>query len=133
MNDKRIFRILIVDDNQIARKGLRVLINSFSHNWKNDIQIKVVGEAENGQEALILAQELVPNLIFMDIKMPRMDGLEATKLIKEKMQSVKVVVLSMHRNQQAAAIQSGADDFIEKGTDAQAIKHVISKFIQVNS
>lgn len=120
---------MIVDDNQAARKGLGALLNSFRWKQAYAMYTEIIGEAENGQEAVRLAQELVPDLIFMDIKMPIMDGLEATKAIKGNMQDTKVVILSMHRDQQKAAIQSGADAFIEKGTDAQKIKQVLSRFI----
>jgi len=132
MNEKKLFRILIADDNQTARKGLSALLNSFNRKRVQELNIEIVGEAENGQEAVALALDLVPDLIFMDIKMPLMDGLEATKMIKEKLKETRVVVLSMHSDQREAAIQCGADDFIEKGTYPQTIKQVVSGFILKN-
>lgn len=96
------------------------------------MNIEIIGEAGNGQEAVTLAQNLLPDLIFMDIKMPLMDGLEATKMIKDKLKETRVVVLSMHSDQREAAFNSGADDFIEKGTDAHMIKQALSRFIFEN-
>ena len=115
MNEKKPYRILIADDNQTARKGLGALLNSFNRNRAQAWNIEIVGEAENGGEAVTLARELMPDLIFMDIKMPLMDGLEATKRIKETLKDTRVVVLSMRGDQREAAIRVGADDFIEKG------------------
>lgn len=125
MNEKKPYRILIADDNQTARKGLGALLNSFNRNRAQAWNIEIVGEAENGGEAVNLARELMPDLIFMDIKMPLMDGLEATKRIKETLKDTRVVVLSMRGDQREAAIRAGADDFIEKGTAPQMIKQIV--------
>jgi YesN/AraC family two-component response regulator len=128
MIDKKDIRILIVDDNQSARKGLIALLNSFGRRQQLDFVIKIVGEAENGQEAVSLSKKLIPDLIFMDINMPVMDGLEATRIIKKQEKNTKVVILSMHGNQRETAINVGADEFIEKGNEAQAIKQVVLRF-----
>jgi len=128
MIDKKDIRILIVDDNQGARKGLIALLNSFGRRQKPDFAIKIVGEAANGQEAVSLSKKLAPDLIFMDINMPVMDGLEATKIIKTQQMNTKVVILSMHGNLRDAAINIGADEFIEKGAEAQAIKQVVLRY-----
>lgn len=125
MNEKKPYRILIADDNQTARKGLGALLNSFNRNRAQAWNIEIVGEAENGGEAVNLARELMPDLIFMDIKMPLMDGLEATKRIKETLKDTRVVVLSMRGDQREAAIRVGADDFIEKGNAPQMIKQIV--------
>ncbi len=129
MKKKKPFKILIADDNQIARKGLSALLNSFHRKKEHPMGLEIIGEAANGQEAVMLAQDLTPDLIFMDINMPTMDGLEATKIIKEKTGNIKIVVLSMHNDQQETALQNGADAFIQKGTSAQTIKQVLSRFI----
>ena len=116
-------KILIVDDNPTARKGLGALLISFRQ--INAYKIEIVGEAANGQEAVALAQKLVPDLIFMDINMPLMDGLEATRLIKKILKETPIVVLSMHSDQREAALQSGANDYIVKGTETHRIKQVL--------
>lgn len=132
MIDKKYIRILVVDDNQNARKGLIALLNSFGRRQGPEIEIKIVGEAENGQEAVSLSKKLTPDLIFMDINMPVMDGLEATRIIKTQEMNTKVVILSMHGGQRETALHIGADEFIEKGTEAQAIKQVVLRFSKNN-
>jgi len=129
MKKKSNYKILIADDNPMARKGLSALLNSFNRRQENGIKVEIIGEAENGQEAITLAHDLVPDLIFMDINMPIMDGLKATKMIKDKLRNTKVVVLTMHADQQDAALQCGADGFIEKGSGAQKIKQYLSRFM----
>lgn len=128
MKNKQPYRILIADDNKASRKGLRALLNSFSKSYDDQMQVKVIGEAKNGLEAVAMAQELKPDLIFMDISMPCLDGLEATERIKKWSEDTKIVILSMHSDQQEAAFQKGADEFIAKGTDAQIIKQVVIRF-----
>lgn len=128
MTDKKLFRILIADDNPNSRKGLGALLSSFRRIKTSQMQIEIVGEAENGQQAVELARELAPDLIFMDINMPQLDGLQATQIIKREQQNTNIVVLSMHSDQQEAAYKSGADEFIAKGSDALIIKQVVLRF-----
>lgn len=81
-------RILIVDDHELARKAMRMIVAA-------DPQFEVVGEASDGQEALALTEQWMPDLILMDISMPGMSGLEATKRIKERFPYVKIVVVTV--------------------------------------
>lgn len=82
-------RILIVDDNQMFRDGLKQLIN-------READMEVAGEAENGQKAVALACELQPDVILTDIKMPVMDGVEATRRILSEKPHMKILALSMY-------------------------------------
>lgn len=116
-------RVLLVDDHAIMRDGISALIN-----LQDDIEI--VGEASEGKEAIEKARELVPDVVIMDISMPEMDGLEATRRIKKKNPSVKVLVLTQHDNREyiLSTIKSGSDGYLPKralGLDLVAAIHAI--------
>ncbi len=102
-------RVLVVDDHAIMRDGISALLD-----LQDDIEI--VGEASDGKEAIEKARELVPDVIIMDITMPEMDGLEATRRIKKKNPSVKVLVLTQHDNREyiLSTIKSGSDGYLPK-------------------
>ncbi len=86
-------RVLLVDDHRIVRKGLRVLLESSG-------EVSVVGECENGSDAVQAANELVPDVVLMDISMPGMDGATATRQITARHPHIKVLVLTMHNEPQ---------------------------------
>ena len=86
-------RVLIADDHTIVRSGVRLLLETES-------EILVVGEALNGEEALTMAESLQPDVILMDIAMPGVDGLQATRQIKARWPEIKVLVLTMHRSEE---------------------------------
>lgn len=100
--------VLIVDDDRASREGLRELFELRPN-------INVIGEAMNGEEAVDLTTSLHPDLIVMDVQMPKMDGLEATRQIKQQSPGVRIILLTMYREYRAAALRSGADAFLIKG------------------
>ena len=102
-------RILFADDHAVMRQGLIKMISG-----QPDIQ--VVGEAANGREALDLARNLRPDAVIMDVSMPEMDGIEATRLIKAELPEVRVIGLSMYEDEQIAQSMSeaGAEAFVSK-------------------
>lgn len=87
--------------------------------------IEVVGEASDGQEAVAQAESLHPDVILMDVQMPVMDGLEATRRIKSQWPEVKVVALTMHANYRSQALAAGADAFLLKGCTAEELQAAI--------
>ena len=102
-------RVLVVDDHAILRDGIRSILESQE-------DIIVVGEASNGEEALEFAGNLLPDIVLMDISMPKTNGLEATRLIKERYPQVKVLILTQHDNREyiAPALGAGASGYVLK-------------------
>jgi DNA-binding NarL/FixJ family response regulator len=109
-------RIVIVDDHELLRQGLRSL---FEHQGG----FEVIGEARDGLGAVAVASELRPDVVLMDVNMPHMDGIEATRRIKAGAPGVRVVALTMHDNARvkAAMEAAGASAFVTKGEDAQSL------------
>lgn len=109
--------LLIVDDHVLFREGLCNIIER----WDD---FKVVGEARNGQEAVGLARELLPDIILMDIAMPVMDGLQATRLIAGELPSVRVVMLTMSEDEEDlfTAIQYGARGYVLKDIPSTGLR-----------
>jgi len=101
--------ILIAEDHTILREGLRSLLNT-------DQDFEVVGEAEDGREAIRVAEKLRPDLILMDLTMPKMNGLEAIKEIKKRSPASKILVLTVHKTEEyiLAALEVGADGYVVK-------------------
>jgi DNA-binding NarL/FixJ family response regulator len=102
-------RVLIVDDHAIMRDGIRALLGIYD-------DVEIAGEASEGREAIEKVQELTPDVVVMDITMPGMDGLEATRRIKKKNPKVKVLVLTQHDDGQytRSAIKAGAAGYVPK-------------------
>ena len=87
-----ILKILLVDDHEIFLKGLSMMLNEFN-------ELKVVGETNNGQEFLQMLNHIMPDIVLMDIKMPVLNGVEATKLAVEKIPDIKIIALTMFGEQ----------------------------------
>jgi DNA-binding NarL/FixJ family response regulator len=102
-------RLVIVDDHQLAREGLRDMLADAP-------DIEVVGEAANGREALLLCSRLRPELVLMDVRMPEMDGLAATREIKQRYPGVSVMMVTMHENPDylLEALKAGAAGYVLK-------------------
>ena len=105
----RPIRIILADDHQIVRQGLRILLEA-----ETDMQI--VAEADNGRKVLKLAQELLPDIVIMDLSMPELNGIEATRQILSGAPEVKVIALSMHSDSLFVLnmIKSGASGYLLK-------------------
>jgi DNA-binding NarL/FixJ family response regulator len=102
-------RVLVVDDHAILRDGIRSILESQE-------DILVVGEASDGAEAFEFVSNLQPDIVLMDISMPKTNGLEATRLIKERFPQVKVLIMTQHDNREyiAPALGAGASGYVLK-------------------
>lgn len=115
-----VIRILIADDHRLFRQGLR-------HVFEGCKEIEVVGEAENGRQAVNLARRLKPDVVLMDINMPLLDGVQATHLIGEASPASRVIILTMYRNDQYVfeAIKAGARGYLLKDIDEHQLIEAI--------
>jgi len=115
-------RILIVDDHELLRRGVHAIIAA---NSLGD----VVGEAENGEEAVKKVQQLNPDVVILDVSMPVMNGLEAARHIRRLAPSTKIVILTMHDSGQIgdAARQAGADAVVVKVDAASQLAETIRR------
>ena len=102
-------RVIVADDHHLVRQGIRMLLESSE-------DIEVVGEAEDGMAACALAESLTPDIIVMDISMPRLNGAQATEQIRSHLPETQVVVLSMHADESVVkrALRSGARAYVLK-------------------
>jgi len=117
-------RIVIAEDHTILREGLRALLSSHS-------DFDIVGEAKDGQDAIRRVEKLEPDLVLMDLSMPRMDGISAINDIKKRYPKIKIIALTVHKTEEyiLAALKAGADGYILKDATRNelilAIKSVI--------
>ena len=104
-------RIVLADDHPVVRMGLRALLDS-------EPDIQVVGEANNGVEALELVTSLMPDIVVMDISMPEMDGMEATRRIRDSFPETKVLILTVHAQERYLfpVLKAGAAGYVLKST-----------------
>ncbi len=115
-------RVLLADDHPIYRKGLADLL-------RGQPNIDLIGEADDGQEAVEMALQLRPDVILMDVSMPRMDGIEATRRIKEAAPEIRIIGLSMHEKgeMERSMRNAGADHYLVKTAAAEDLIAAILK------
>ena len=113
-------RVLVVDDHAILRDGIRSLLESQE-------DIIVVGEASDGVEAIELTGKLLPDIVLMDISMPKTNGLEATRSIKERFPNVKILILTQHDNREyiGPALSAGASGYVLKRSGRREMLNAI--------
>ncbi|MBN2213419.1 MAG: response regulator transcription factor [Bacteroidales bacterium] len=118
------YKIIIVDDHQLFRNGLRFILNELKN-------VEVVGEASNGQEFLDLLEYVIPDLVLMDINMPVMNGVDASKIALEKQPELNILVLSMYGETEYynTMIDIGVKGFILKDIDNKELEDAINKVI----
>ncbi|HXG41465.1 MAG TPA: response regulator transcription factor [Dehalococcoidia bacterium] len=107
--EQRVIKVLLADDHAVVRSGLRALLAA-------EPDLKVVGEAASGREAVEKAETLRPDVVVMDISMPDMDGLEATRLLRERGVPAQVVILTVHGDDEYLfrALEAGASGYVVK-------------------
>ena len=121
-------RVIIVDDHVLFRRGLEMVL-------ENENDIEVVGEATDGQQAVDKTSELMPDVVLMDVRMPRRSGIEATQRIKELMPHVKIVVLT-NSDEEAdlyEAIKAGASGYLLKEISSEEVADAIRSVVQGHS
>ena len=122
MSQNAKIRVLLVDDNDVLRSGLVVLIDTF-----DDLQL--VGEANNGTDAIELCAQVEPDIVLMDLKMPGMDGVAATKIISERFPSIRVIALTSFGDEplMRSAREAGVHDYLLKNVSIDTIADAIRK------
>jgi len=112
-------RLMLADDHRMLREGLRRSMT--------DQGFDVIGEARDGDEAIRLAEELMPEVILMDVTMPEVDGVEATRQIRQQFPEIRIVMLTMHADQEvlAAAIRAGASGYLVKDCSTEEIASAV--------
>ena len=122
MNGKH--RIMIVENHALIRAGLRMLLSQ-------DADFEVVGESDNGRDAIRLAIKLMPNLILTDLNMPGMNGIESTRAIKMLLPETKVLVLTVHKTDEYIheSLKAGADGYILKDATHKELSAAIHSIL----
>jgi DNA-binding NarL/FixJ family response regulator len=115
-----VIRVLVVDDQTVVRDGLVLLLGLLTG-------LEVVGSAADGEEAVRLVEEHQPDVVLMDLRMPRVDGVEATRRIKVRYPAVQIVVLTTYSDDESvfAALQAGARGYLTKDAGAEEIARAI--------
>lgn len=116
LREVRFLKVLIVDDDSLIRESLSILLNL-------DDEITVLGAAANGQEAFDMCKEMQPEVVLMDVRMPVMDGVLGTKLIKSSFKDIKVIILTTFEDDEyiKEAIKNGAEGYILKNQSSDSI------------
>jgi DNA-binding NarL/FixJ family response regulator len=121
-------RLVLVDDHHLLRRGFRSLL-------AGEPDLEVIGEASNGREAIELCQRLHPDFVLMDVRMPEMDGLAATREIKHEHPNIAVLIMSMHENTDylLEALDAGAAGYVLKDTPAERLISAVRRTLNGES
>ena len=122
-------RALIVDDHPVTREGLRTALSM------SDEVVEVVGEAASGEEAVKAARDLIPDVVFMDVRMPGMDGIEATRRIREASPDTRVILITIDESRGAIsdAIQAGVSGYLLKDASPEALVDAARNAVEGNA
>lgn len=115
-------RVLVVDNQPRARQSMKALLKA----WYQIVQVR---EAADGFEAVQQAEEFQPDLILMDARMPKMNGLQVVRYIRAKSPHIKIIVLSMYPDVKSEALAAGADAFVSKSDPPEVLRKTITDII----
>ena len=112
--------ILLADDHDVVLKGMRMLL-------EDETEIKVIGEASDGLDAIEKVKNLMPNVVILDLTMPKMNGIEASRIISEEYPDVKILIFSMHNNREyiVSSVENGANGYLLKDTGKEELMRAI--------
>ncbi len=112
--------ILLADDHDVVRKGMKMLL-------EDETEVKVIGEASDGLDAIEKVKNLMPNVVILDLTMPRMNGIEAARIISEEYPDVKILIFSMHNNREyiVSSVENGANGYLLKDTGKEELMRAI--------
>lgn len=113
-------RILVADDHSVVRKGVRLLL-------EDETDMEIVGEAPDGDDAIDLIPVVQPDVLFLDITMPRMSGIDALRIITQQYPKIRILMFSMHNNKDyiLKSVQYGAAGYLQKDTDRDEILRAV--------
>jgi DNA-binding NarL/FixJ family response regulator len=112
--------ILLADDHDVVRRGMKMLL-------EDEENVKVIGEASDGLDAIEKVKMLMPNVVILDLTMPKMTGIEAAKVISEEYPAVKILIFSMHHNKEyiVKSVENGANGYLLKDTGKDELLRAI--------
>ncbi len=112
--------ILLADDHDVVRRGMKMLL-------EDEEGIEVIGEASDGLEAIEKVKIMMPNVVILDLTMPKMNGIEAAKVISEEYPGVKILIFSMHHNKEyiIKSVENGANGYLLKDTNKEELLRAI--------
>lgn len=116
----KLITILLADDHDVVRRGMKMLL-------EDEEGIQVIGEASDGLDAIEKVKMLMPKVVILDLTMPKMNGIEAAKVISEEYPEVKILIFSMHRNKEyiVKSVENGANGYLLKDTGKEELLRAI--------
>lgn len=121
-----VISILIADGDSMTRECLKRAVEA-------DPRLQIRWEAENGLQALLLARQFKPTLALLDAQMPRMDGIEAARCLRQYDPAIQIIVMSVYEQERATALAAGADAFLTKDAGCAAIRETVRRLAQIEA